>query len=130
MAFIRKRKREDMKKLMLLVALTVAIQVSPAEAVWKKGNLLVDECLSESDFNEIMCYGYVIGIADMVHEMAQMAESKRVWRPDVCFPDITSISAAQIKRVVVKYLKKHPEETHNKAVILVIGAFEEAFPCE
>ncbi len=119
-----------MKKLMLLVALTVAIQVSPAEAVWKKGNLLVDECLSESDFNEIMCYGYVIGIADMVREMAQMAESKRVWRPDVCFPDITSISAAQIKRVVVKYLKEHPEETHNKAVILVIGALEEAFPCE
>ena len=115
---------------MLLVALTVAIQVSPAEAVWKKGNLLVDECVSESDFNEIMCYGYIIGIADVVSVMAQMAESKRVWRPDVCFPDIPSISDAQLKRVVVKYLKKHPEKAHNKAVILVIGAIEEAFPCE
>ncbi len=38
-----------MKKLMLLVALTVAMQILPAEAAWKRGNDLVDKCESEVD---------------------------------------------------------------------------------
>ncbi len=47
----------------------------------------------------------------------------------VCIPT-ERVSLGQLGRVVVKYLKDHPEEEHDAAVVLVVVALREAFPCE
>ncbi len=118
-----------MKRLSLMLAtLTwlVAGQVSPAwAAYWIKGNAFVDHCLSDDARSEAYCFAYVAGVADMVGSISVPMVSGFT---AVCFPDETTLG--QLNRVVVKYLKAHPEETHEPAVVLVTVALREAFPCQ
>jgi Rap1a immunity proteins len=46
-----------------------------------------------------------------------------------CEPDDT-ITNGQALRVVVKFLRAHPELLHLPEVVLVVRAFSEAFPCK
>jgi hypothetical protein len=36
---------------------------------------------------------------------------------------------SQLERIVVKWLKEHPETLHNDAAPLVLIALHDAFPC-
>ena len=45
----------------------------------------------------------------------------------VCLP---TVSNDQMARVIVKYLRAHPENLHWKAGQLTMLAFLEAFPCK
>ncbi len=118
-----------MKRLSLMLAtLTwlVAGQVSPASAIWLEGNELVEWCLSDETHSETFCIGYVLGIADVVDTLS---DGKVAGFKPVCI-DQTTVTSGQLQRVVVKYLKDHPEETHTAAVFLVTVALREAFPCQ
>ena len=45
-----------------------------------------------------------------------------------CFPDRAPI--LQLARVLVKWLREHPERLHEIKSILTTAAFRESFPCE
>ncbi len=40
------------------------------------------------------------------------------------------VTNGQVRDVVVKYLKDHPEERHFLASILAVKALSKAFPCK
>ncbi len=45
-----------------------------------------------------------------------------------CIPK--ELNQAQMVRVLVKWLRDHPERLHEPIVILSIGAFHDVFPCQ
>jgi hypothetical protein len=89
------------------------------------GNSLFDQCQGEDaagqrerDYKTGLCTGYVIGVADALHETS------------FCVPGgPTGVSAAQLRDVVKLYLHDHPERRHYSADSLVTDALKEKFPC-
>jgi len=48
-----------------------------------------------------------------------------------CPPDGLGVMPnEQLERIYVNYLEGHPEELHQNYIILMAGAFGEAFPCD
>jgi hypothetical protein len=117
------------KKLaLILAAMTwlVAGHATPAWSLWMEGNALVEDCTSDNDWDVLVCSSYVIGVADMIEVNSSLEISG--FSP-ICIPT-TRVTGGQLRRVVVNYLNAHPEETHMAAVVLVIAALREAFPCQ
>lgn len=57
-------------------------------------------------------------------ELKQMVSKS----PDMtCIPN--EVNLAQMARILVKWLRDHPERLHESAIILTLDAFHDAFPC-
>ena len=63
--------------------------------------------------------GYVVGVADVANNDSSQLK--------ICIPK--SITQAQMKAVVVKYLTRHPDESDYAAFSSVRTALRESFPC-
>jgi len=61
------------------------------------------------------CYGYILGVDD--------ASGRQHCRPE-------GTILVQNVRVVVKWVKDHPERLHERADRLILQAFNNAFPCK
>ncbi len=74
------------------------------------------------DFSSGQCLGmlYAIGYTNYVSSI------KYKNKPLFCTPPVQMMKSA---RIVVKYLKDHPEKLHEEAVGLAVEALSEAFPC-
>ena len=123
-----------MKKLTFLSIIASLFMVFPTIAAGKHfsdGNHLHEVCneaikLFDSSgkadvFKAGSCFGYIRATNDMYEIMAK--DSKRT----ICIPP--EISGKQLTRIVVKYLREHPERLQNIASLLVFEAFQESFPC-
>ncbi len=70
------------------------------------------------------CRQYIAGVVD-----AHGYDLSRFGSPrDFCMPD--DITMAELERVVVKWLRAHPEKLRVKAANLVVLAFSDAFKCK
>ena len=76
------------------------------------------------------CAGYIAGLADG-YGLAEDMEKFRVGssHPLFCLPK-EGLLGSQGVRVVVKWLREHPETLHQERKVLVMRAFEGAFPCK
>ena len=45
----------------------------------------------------------------------------------ICIPD--GVQREQMKKVLLKYLRDHPEKLHEPSAYLTLAAMQEAFPC-
>jgi hypothetical protein len=72
---------------------------------------------ADAVFNTAWCAGYMRGWVDGSVGIAPL-----------CVPYEAS-SAEQITRIVVKYLREHPERLHEHPNFLMLSALHEAFPC-
>ena len=61
--------------------------------------------------------GYLDGIADAAVGLGY-----------TCYP--TGVTQAQLREVVMKYLRDHPERLNDPAPLLVLNGLLEAFPCK
>jgi hypothetical protein len=61
------------------------------------------------------CTGYITGVGEAMAE------------PGICIPP--EVVAGQVKSVVTKWLKDHPESLHLGADECVIQALRQGFPC-
>ncbi|MDT8281728.1 MAG: Rap1a/Tai family immunity protein [Gammaproteobacteria bacterium] len=126
-----------MKKIALL--LTVFLLPSVSYAV--DGNELLSNCskaIKVSDGAEILssdyfgvgtCMGTIRGIIDAGNIINTSATQRCYSKQDVyCVP--VEVSTVQATRVVVKYLKDHPEDLHQRDTRLIVTALTEAFPCK
>lgn len=89
-----------------------------------QGNELLRLCSSELTSELGFCIGYIEGIRDGVVFEAIGGKAK----PIFLIPD--KVTSEQLKDVVVKSLKDHPETRHKPAGMLTIFALREAFPPE
>ena len=70
----------------------------------------------------LWCVGYVMGYLDG-YAMSSATNAK------ACFPS-KGISAEQAVRLIVEWLKKHPENLHKSGSDEMLLAFANAFPCK
>jgi hypothetical protein len=67
-------------------------------------------------FNYSWCVGYMRGWVDGYE-----------WGANLCVPE--KVTALQLVRIVVKYLRDHPHMLHYTRSFLILTAVQEAFPC-
>lgn len=110
----------------------------PQRAAANDGNGLLNDCAaaervadggqqSVDAIDAIRCVTYVEGIGDM-NSAYRVLLNERHEQPFFCQPD-AGLQNQQAARIVVKYLRAHPERLHEPAVLLVTLALSEAFPC-
>jgi len=110
-----------------VLACLLFLVCSPARAQQvsqETGDTLLEACESKTEFRQSYCFGYITGVADIEGmEAAVFPDRRRACRAE-------GVTNGQIKDVVVKYLKEHPEDRHFLAAILVMQAMAKAFPCK
>ncbi len=91
---------------------------------------IVDKTVKDFDYedagNSSFCLGFMQGIIGLNSVYESKTDNNNT--PLFCHPE--GIITGQATRVVVKYLKDHPEQLHNNMITLTILAFKKAFPCK
>lgn len=142
----------------MLLAVVLALGMAGAEGdTPRTGQWLLHICEAYkdgTDSNDVACHYYVAGFMDAFaqyqgalkawttfgkkHAAAALSEMRVVYEDDsiasqpmanslVCVP--TGATYEQVVRVIVKYLRDHPERLHRPRRQLMLAALEAAFPC-
>ena len=71
------------------------------------------------------CYGFIRGVAGANDAFSLIPSIKAVKH---CAPE--NVTNGQLSRVVLKFLRQHPENLHSTGAALVLAALRNAYPCE
>ena len=117
-------------KLLSLVLILACFITTPVFAQLETGDQLL-WMLTGQDSNEVTALmnrtysaGYVSGTIDSYMILIDANPSVRF----ICFPK-QGISNDQAIRIIIKWLKEHPERLHETARTNVLEALRTAFPC-
>ena len=130
-------------KIILLVTLCCGSFVSaqePEETLYESGNAFVRFCTAadrvsdmkgstNSDIQHTLnCSLYVLGIVHALEFEVAYSEGKTGKKPvqPFCVPD--EVENGQLVKVVLKYIRAHPEEAHRHGGLLAMLALGEAYP--
>jgi hypothetical protein len=77
----------------------------------------------------VACIGYVEGVVQGISEEANYAHAMTNQEPPrpFCLPE--NSDNGQLIRVVLKYIRNHPEKAHLQTSLLATLALRDAFPC-
>jgi hypothetical protein len=111
----------------LRIALMLAVLfLAPLQAQVQAytGNQLLSECEAPAATTDAFsCLRFIVGMNNMHNIDTECGR-----QPFYCLP--TEATNGQLKRIVEKYLRAHPEELHRDTAYLVVEALMEAFPCK
>ena len=115
----------------IIVLALLGVLASPRPAAAATGNELLKSCDS-SDIGNIACLYYIIGWRDAffvatLHRYGVQPNHGRNPKMGICIPN--EVTNGQLQRVVVKYLRAHPEKLHGRSMFTTGRAMMEAFPC-
>jgi hypothetical protein len=109
----------------MMVALLVCGLCSLTQSAFAIGKLtghdLLEQCASKLSVPQAHCVGFIKGITEG-HLL-----SAGTGQMFFCFPKKANID--RVKRIIVKYLKKHASTLDRNAGELVLTALSEAWPC-
>ena len=99
------------------------------------GNDLLRMCENKrgsTDPASLACLTYVMGLRDAFNIAAremypQFINSEYNKKLRVCLP--YKVTNGQLAKVLLKYLRAHPEQRHENSYILTAQAMKKAFPC-
>lgn len=95
----------------------------PRKEIWPlSGNELLNACKDKN--LSPFCLGYTMAAVDAI-SLAQAA-GKMSMAP-VCTP--SNATSGQVRDVVEKYIYQNPESRHMSAVVLVVLAIRDSWPC-
>ena len=125
-----------MKAKRMLFALCLVVLLSTSASA-KDGYELLQRCedaliddkqgLFSMDSSRVFLAGYCLGVMQGITRSNVIYQKLK--QSLFCLPN-ERITNGQAARVVVKYLREHPEELHEDDTILAVIAFMEAFPCK
>jgi hypothetical protein len=125
--------------LLVFVLITAGIPAS-AETT---GNDVLKDCQSAVRFldnngaptSELYDSGWCVGWLSSVLELTEIQKQwgelsdQKPQKPlQFCLP-ASGIPAIQAARIIVKYLKDHPEQLHLDGMGLTVAALKDSFPC-
>jgi hypothetical protein len=115
---------------LLFAFLAVALLTGSVEAddipfsPFISGNDLWTWCSSREVRSVNLCLGYALGAADVW----TVVSTRPQWDlAKVCLP--SAVKPDQVRDVVIRYLREHPEDRHNPAALAAYSALKDAFPC-
>ncbi|NNB49528.1 Rap1a/Tai family immunity protein [Pseudomonas fragi] len=110
------------------------------ESAMAKGSQLLQQCqetllifdggTSKHPADAARCLGTINGTVDGL-DIANSFYSDQVKKdlpPVICWPD-EAVTKDQSVRIIVKYLREHPEKLHMGNSLLITLALVSAFPC-
>lgn len=117
-----------MRARMILALAMVPLMSSLSEAEdgftqFMTGNRLSELCGAKNSVDEAVCVGFVEGVSDTLE--AWRSQDPAIPGAKGCIPK--GVTVGQLQKVVVKYLRQHPEELHYPGAALVITAINEAW---
>jgi len=119
------------------------ILLSPNTAL-SDGNELLSQCNTaiailegakeSSDPNDAAYLGYCFGLLGGVTGLNRYYQNLygQIEYEGIllfCIPE-SGMGNGQAARIAVKYMREHPERLHENAVVILVTAFMEAFPCK
>jgi hypothetical protein len=133
-----------MMSLVLLVFVAAAGTVRAQDSIDTSGNVFLAHCgavLDQEnplgvDEQESICITYIMGIhngmSTAIGIYKAMKSPKGAGEGNlrdvgVCLPQ--EMPAKQLSRIVVKYIRNHPENAHWTTTLLAFNAWLAAFPC-
>jgi hypothetical protein len=111
------KKEMKMKKLALLLLMPMIVLLSPAaHAAWETGELLDKDCTSKRPTGNFYCYGYVVGVVDVLTGLGVL-----------CAPP--EVSKKQLRDQVAVFLQQTPAALTMDADVAVYEALK-AYQCK
>nr|WP_269807861.1 Rap1a/Tai family immunity protein [Pseudomonas agronomica] len=91
---------------------------------------IFDGGTANNNTDAAMCLGTINGTVDGldIAHMLYSQEAKKQLKRIICWPE-GNVTKDQSLRIVVKYLKEHPESLHFGESTLITLALVSAFPC-
>ena len=109
----------------LIVLMTVSTYPRAAKALTgMTGNELLGYCENEGEYSRGLCDGFIDGAGDGFQSFALYIGR----RLPFCYPEVFTVG--QVRHVIVKYLKEHPQDLHYSAADSAFLALGDAFPCD
>ena len=82
----------------------------------------------EDTVQDLVCTSYIAGLRDGVASEVAFAQSENKSAPKP-FCLSVGVENGQLVKIALKYIKNHPEWAHLPTSVLLVKAWEEAFPC-
>ena len=107
------------------------------EVLEQSGNAFLRQCsVVEKDYdftsadksNQMVCAAYVSGFVEGASAAITFSRSKGE-SPSSLYCTDSDMEAGQLVRVVLSYIRSHPETAHLRTFVLVTRAFQAAYPC-
>jgi hypothetical protein len=115
----------------LLILLTVLVVLYTPSKASASGNWLLNICESNNPTNLGMCIGFIAGAAHGMEfggiSVADPAKRRSPTYPMYCIPE--SVTNVQLRDIVIRFLRQHPEQRHVWYIQLVADAMWASFPC-
>jgi Rap1a immunity proteins len=118
--------RNQLMRKVLLATVITSCFVSPAVAALISGNELYKYC--QKDATRAICLGYISGVADVTQLIATKAEEDEVSR-SLAFCRPVGVTNGQLVDVVMTYLEETPEDRHLPALVVILAALRQPWPC-
>jgi Rap1a immunity proteins len=99
------------------VVVILALALWPRAARAYDGNELLRMCNDPNPTNSGFCLGYTNGVSDTLETFNVACLS-------------LGVTTGQVRDIVIKYLRDHPDQRHHNADFLATRALLVAFPCE
>jgi len=82
--------------------------------------------VTESEgMDALLCIAYLGGFTDAITLSAQLTGPRE---PRICLPK-SGVPTEQLARIMVKWLREHPENLHKSARIELMISLTNTFPC-
>ena len=123
-----------MRVLILFIALLLIAPTSFAES---NGSSLLKKCNAalqfmdgepSAEFEVVGDASFCLGLMQGIRATSQIHRIEFGEKTLFCEPE-TGIDNGQAARIVVKFLKEHPEMLHHNDSVLAIAALVKAYPC-
>ena len=97
---------------------------------FSNGNDFLRVCETNGDHTfDGFCRGYVGGVIDGFDCAAIVGQAARHETMTGAFCIPAEVTLGQKYRVATKFMRDHPEKTHEPTNLLIVQAITEAFPC-
>jgi hypothetical protein len=127
-----------MKCLLTLVVLcSLSSAQTPTENLHDSGNAFLRVCAAVEKVHDLTVRdvenqeasaGYLSGFSEGIAFAAQDTRTKTTFEVPYCAKS-EEAEAGQLVKIVLKYIREHPEEAHLRTYLLVGRALQKAFPC-
>ncbi|AEG49375.1 hypothetical protein Sphch_1687 [Sphingobium chlorophenolicum L-1] len=91
--------------------------------MFETGTTLLAKCRNKAPEYSLACTAYIVGAVDGIKKDVFIGRAK----PN-CWP--AQLNAEEVKRIVLAYLTRYPDQRQAPASVLVSVALNEHYPCE
>jgi hypothetical protein len=125
------------QRIKMIVLLVVGLFTVPSWCIAQNrdGNKLLESCEAAiatqqlADASQMFGAGFCLGLMQGIGRMNDFYEAASL-NGTALFCRPPGANNGQSARIVLKYLRDHPEELHKEDFVLTVAALRDAFPCK